>query len=313
MPNIKNFFKKFKDTRLGSILGGRKVVYLLIIILSLIASFVVIFLALKSAGEKQEQKLQQFSQETIVLKPTKELEAIFIQKGEEKIFDYKFSLQNLSEHDYEVSLQGGLTNETIRAPEAQVIEIAAGESKEFTLKVPLSFPKEEEAAQIDKQVHFVISTSVKVSRFIPEAESGFEMDFPLTLNYSSDNEIVGIEFSFSPEKITYNSTGDQPLSIKSKITNKVQKPIEEVVLEVDLIGLEGNRVQPLFVEGFALQAGQVLDKEKSFAFDLPPADHLKTGQKDYKLKLKLQGKVGDRNILLERVSEGIIKLDIVSI
>ncbi len=313
MPNIKNFFKKFKDTRLGSILGGRKAVYLLIIILSLIASFVVIFLALKSAGEKQEQKLQQFTQENIVIKPNTELDAVFIQKGEEKIFEYKFGLENFSENDYEISLQGGLHDETIRAPEAQIIKIAGGDAKEFTLKVPLTFPSEEKKAQIKKQIHFAASTSVKVSRFIPEAESGFEMDFPLTLSYSSDNEIVGIEFNFSPAQITYNGSGDQPLSIKTNITNKVQKPLEEMVLEVDLIDLEGNKVQPLFVEGFALQAEQRLDKEKNFTFDLPPADHVKIGQKDYKLKLRLEGKVGERNILLERVSEGIIKIDVVSI
>ncbi len=248
----------------------------------------------------QKQKLAAFNNANILVTAKTPLQARFLDGSTVETFSYEIELQNLTDSDYKIELTGGVVEQSKLESPASIMLSAKATS---LLKINLPLKLVGERLTLDLQ----LTTAVNLL-FNGTNTATTKYQLPITMASKTDTEIfsIGVVADPSSKKLDYNSNSKPELKYSLNLQNLSDQAISELYYEIDLLTAAGVFVQPLQIETpEAIAANDNKVQTGSFFFNLPPADQLKLGSKQYKLQAKLTGVISQRkfSIISEPSSE----------
>ncbi len=265
------------------------------IIIFLIILIFIIFQTFLHLNTQFNEKISAFQKNNILIESDSELKAEFIEKNKLKNFEFPFTINNQSKYDYQLKIQAQ-HNEI--SDFSEKYEIKSQDKQKINLKTSLEYLQDNKKTDIS----FSITTEFKQFPFSETYNKTLHYSFPINLVLLDSDEIIKLEVEPINNTLQYSQNSHPELKINMVFHNFVDKNLNNFIYELDLYNKNGNKVQPLLFETINLKPEQQIEIEKSFQFNLPPADLIKIGKNSYKLKLTLKGSIGEREFSIEKIS-----------
>ncbi|MFW5702537.1 MAG: hypothetical protein ACOCXP_01065 [Candidatus Dojkabacteria bacterium] len=255
-------------------------------------SILVVVAALHFSNSKMEEKLSDFNKEHIALKPTSELTVNFVSAAETKTEEFSFELSNFSEHDYTLELAGN-----------SYIYLPAGSSKVIWLEIPVMYTKSDSNTEVE------ISTTIGNSGLLGTKEKSIIKNISIDTQLLQEEEIITSRLNLSPENLEIAPESESELDFSLDLTNLTDFDLSAAAVYIYLVGSDNSaEVQPLLTDKISLTSNQSESFNYSFKFNLPPADLILGGDKEYKVKAKIEGVIKNRSIEKEIISNNSVRI-----
>ncbi len=303
--------KKTVGTELkGRVLNRRKLAIGLIALLFISLCIAITTLGLWwRAQERERAILATFNKDSLLVTTNSELQSEFSfqHPGQEKNYDISLELSNNSEVAYQLGLTSTMSSQAISSPEEIELRIAEETKIPVVITLPLTMP-----AGAD-QVEELLEITVKLKGLSdPEQRPSLTYQIPVLLKLVPTDAIVSIGAISQTQNVTYKRDSKPELKGMIAITNLSEQKVQGFY-EFDLMTAGGELVQPLLVNELALQPAARIELPLAFKLDLPPANLLEIGEKDYVLKFRYTGELNGRQISLEQGSTQSFKIKVESL
>lgn len=284
----------------------RKVAAIVTIIAS-IAGLGLISYAFAQAQSNLQTRISQFESDSIQvdIAPTsassdQTLTLEFAEENQVREGNFEFVIKNASEFSYfgKITATSRVGVDGDEVTSNQELNLPAGLEQTVMINLPFTFLGAPESVEIE------LETTESLTSFTREFTAIREFSFPLQAILLADTDLGSIEVTASPERVVYSPDLNPALDFEVELTNSRDRDWESGLLEVDLITgeVEGEFVQPLFVEELAVAAESSSSSSQTFVFELPPANRLVPSTGSYKLRARYSGLIGARELSLSAYS-----------
>ncbi len=248
--------------------------------------------------ERQKAMIAAFKKDNLLLVTNSQLpsEFNFQHAGQEKNYEISLELSNNSEVAYQLGLTSAMPSQGISSPEEIELRITEKAQLPVAITLPLTMPVG--ADQVEEMLEIVINLKGLSD---PEQSYSLSYQIPLVLKLVPTDSIVSIGAISQTQNLTYKRDSKPELKGMIAITNLSEQQVQGFY-EFDLMTTTGELVQPLLVNELILQPAARIELPMMFKLDLPPANLLEVGEKEYLLKFRYTGELNGRKIALEQGS-----------
>jgi hypothetical protein len=259
--------------------------------------------------ERQKAMIAAFNKDNLLLVTNSQLpsEFNFQHAGQEKNYDISLELTNNSEVAYQLGLTSAMPSQSISSPEEIELRIPEQSKLPVAITLPLTMPAGTD--RVEETLEIVISLKGLSD---PEQSYSLSYQIPLILKLVPTDSIVSIGAISQTQNLTYKRDSKPELKGMIAITNLSEQQVQGFY-EFDLMTNNGELVQPLLVNELILQPAARIELPLVFKLDLPPANLLEVGEKEYLLKFRYTGELNGRKIALEEGSTQSFKIKVESL
>lgn len=259
--------------------------------------------------EREKAMVASFNKDNLLVStnPTGPTEFSFQHSGQEKNYDISLELSNNSEVAYQLGLTSTMPSQAISSPEEIELRIAEQTKIPVAISLPLTMP--EGVDQVEEQLEITIEL-----KGLSDTKQTYSLlyQIPVILKLVPTDAIVSIGAISQTQNLTYKRDSKPELKGMIAITNLSGQQVQGFY-EFDLMTAGGELVQPLLVNELILQPAARLELPLAFKLDLPPANLLEVGEKEYLLKFRYTGELNGRKIVLEQGSTQSFKIKVESL
>lgn len=163
----------------GSKLRYKNFYYMLFGTAGSIAAGLIIF-GFVLAHENHKKQQQAFTLDNIEVRSKSLLTANFVERGVPQDFVFPFEIENHTDYDYKIRLQGEIIENGSKLPRTNVLELPAQGKTEVRLAVPLAFPEELEKNNLTYfSIKLDLSTEIAAQHILGSLFKDIEKRNPL--------------------------------------------------------------------------------------------------------------------------------------